>query len=359
MQQMLLGAGGLPPTTYDQATFTGRRWNASAGGDYQSVSSISAAGTGTGVGGGTHSHTSYLSSIMNTLYTWTCPAGVDSVDVLCIGAGGGGAGGGKYEYYIEGEGGMEQVYIGYGGSGGSLVYKNNIPVTAGTTYYVAVGTAGAPGPAVSGSQGQVGKGAGPSWFGTGSSGGSGTRYWPSGSYILADGGNGGGLSAGASAASGQSSGTGYTGHTLRTGGAGSRGGGGAAGYSGSGGSGGNTSSSGSAGAGGGGGGGALASDNGPASGGGGVGIYGQGSNGAGGTHTNSGLISSTTAGKGGSSGGAAGGSQDGNYAGLYGGGGGGGYSLKWGGWGGPGAVRILWSSDNSARSYPSTNTGNL
>ena len=48
--------------------------------------------------------------------TWTCPAGVTSVSVVCVGAGGAG--------------------------GGALAYKNNISVTAGANYSVTVGKAG-------------------------------------------------------------------------------------------------------------------------------------------------------------------------------------------------------------------------
>jgi len=55
-------------------------------------------------------------------YSWTCPAGVTSVDVVCVGGGG--------------------AYSGGGGGGGGLGYKNNISVTAGTTYTVRVGEGG-------------------------------------------------------------------------------------------------------------------------------------------------------------------------------------------------------------------------
>ena len=56
-------------------------------------------------------------------YTWVCPAGVTSVSVVCIG--GGGTGGA------------------YGGSGGSLAYKNNITVSPGTSYTIIVGATNA------------------------------------------------------------------------------------------------------------------------------------------------------------------------------------------------------------------------
>ena len=55
-------------------------------------------------------------------YTWVCPAGVSSVDVVCVGGGG--------------------AYDGGGGGGGGLGYKNNISVTAGESYTVRVGEGG-------------------------------------------------------------------------------------------------------------------------------------------------------------------------------------------------------------------------
>jgi hypothetical protein len=64
-------------------------------------------------------------------YSWTCPSGVTSVSVVCIGGGGGGNGGG---YGVGGAG---------GGGGGGLGYKNNIPVTPGQSYTVVVGGGGA------------------------------------------------------------------------------------------------------------------------------------------------------------------------------------------------------------------------
>ena len=64
-------------------------------------------------------------------YSWTCPSGVTSVSVVCIGGGGGGNGGGS------GVGGAG------GGGGGGLGYKNNISVTPGQSYIVVVGGGGA------------------------------------------------------------------------------------------------------------------------------------------------------------------------------------------------------------------------
>ena len=60
-------------------------------------------------------------------YSWTCPPGVSSVSVVCVG--GGCQGYGPWS----GEG---------GGGGGGLGYKNNYPVTPGTSYTVVVGRGG-------------------------------------------------------------------------------------------------------------------------------------------------------------------------------------------------------------------------
>ena len=65
-------------------------------------------------------------------YSWTCPDGVTSVSVVCVGGGGGGPrcnGGGGIAYKV-------------GGGGGALAYKNNISVTPGSSYTVKVGTGG-------------------------------------------------------------------------------------------------------------------------------------------------------------------------------------------------------------------------
>ena len=55
--------------------------------------------------------------------TWTCPAGVTSVSVVCVGSG---AGGEPYN----------------GGGGGALSYRNNCTVVPGTTYTYQVGIGG-------------------------------------------------------------------------------------------------------------------------------------------------------------------------------------------------------------------------
>ncbi len=56
-------------------------------------------------------------------FSWTCPDGVTSVSVVCVG---GGSGGSNFS----------------GGGGGALAYKNNFTVTPGNSYTVAVGKGG-------------------------------------------------------------------------------------------------------------------------------------------------------------------------------------------------------------------------
>ena len=63
----------------------------------------------------------------NGEYTWTCPVGVTSVSVVCIGSGSSSQG----ASWSSGAGG-----------GGGLGWKNNIPVSPGTTYTVFVGRSG-------------------------------------------------------------------------------------------------------------------------------------------------------------------------------------------------------------------------
>ena len=251
---------------------------------------------------------------------WTCPPGVTSVSVVCVGAGGGGRSGG----------------------GGALAWKNNISVTPGTTYWVTVGqnnntstggdsyfdltntnpiqrvvsAQGGRGGVNGGAFGQMTAGDG------GGDGGSGA--------IHAHGDNGGGGGAG-----------GYAGLTGNK----APGKGGSAGY--------HAVQEGTAGVGGAGGGGGGWSDGyTQGSGGGGVGLYGEGTSGAAGNAGNPG---------GGGSGGGDGGSSGttNRYGGDYGGGAGcyatGSYQNSWGG---KGAVRIVWSVDGSTVGFPSTNVQN-
>lgn len=269
-------------------------------------------------------------------YSWTAPAGVYAVSVVCVGGGGSG----NHGYGTDTAGGA-------GGGGGGLGWKNRISVTPGQSYTVVVGSGGAntaaggfSGNGTAGSNSYFisettvkGEGGKAAFNNTGGAGGT---------YVGDGGGNGG---AGANSAS------------FNPGS-----GGGAGGYSGNGGSGTRTTgNSGSGGGGGGGGGGGFMA----AGGGGGVGILGQGANGAGGT---AGPYLEPAGGGGGGSGGANGtngstGTNGRNNAGGagggYGGGGGGAviqYDTATGGAGAGGAVRIIWGT---GRSFPSTNTSNM
>jgi hypothetical protein len=241
-------------------------------------------------------------------YSWTAPANVTSVCVVCIGGGGSGKAGGP-------------TYNGIwanGGSGGGLGWKNNIPVSPGTSYTVVVGVNGK---FPSGGRGDSldynGSPGGDSYFisptlvkgGGAPACANGAQYTAGGTYVGDGGGNGG--TNGYQVADFQSAG-----------------GGGAGGYTGAGGDGGlSNSGSGTAGSGGGGGGGGAGGF-----GGGGTGLFGRGTNGTGGTPGING------------SGGSSGFNGSAGTGGAYGGGGGGNN-----GPGGYGAVRIIWGS---GRSFP-------
>jgi hypothetical protein len=237
--------------------------------------------------------------------SWTAPANVTSICVVCIGGGGGDTG---------------------GAGGGGLGWKNNIPVTPGQNYTVVVGKGGD-------AFGGTGNG-GDSYFintatvaGLGG-GGSGTgRNGAPGGHIGDGGGNGG--------RGGQ--GTPYGGC------------GGAGGYTGNGGDGAVSGyNNGVAGTGGGGGGGASNGSS-FAGNGGGVGVYGQGSSGSGGISQQPASPQWSTGQGGSGSGGGSGG--------LY---GGGGALSSFSGGGSPasnyGAVRIIWGPN---RAFPSTNTADV
>lgn len=256
-------------------------------------------------------------------YTWTVPAEVTSVCVVCVG-GGGDSG---------------TANSGQAGGGGSLAYKNNITVTAGQQANIVVGAGGVH----SGNQGQNGNASQFNYGGT--------------AYANAQGGFGG---YGEGSGTGGSGGAGGQAGGNRTGGGdggaggqdqgnyGAPGGGGAGGYSGSGGGGANcpnsNSHNGSNGSGGGGGGGGKGGQSEMGGGGGGgVGIYGEGSNGTGGT----GQAGGSTPGEGGTGGSSGGNGSDGQHlhggsGGLYGGGHGGSQSEGTAGSPGGGAVRVIW-----------------
>ena len=251
-------------------------------------------------------------------HTWTCPAGVTSVCVVCIG--GGGTGGA------------------YGGSGGSLAYKNNITVTPGQTYTIVVGNTNSQ---ISGSPWSY-TAESSSAFGTVASGGEGGYSGSSTSTFKSIGSNyDGGGRGGLASSDWFVSGYGYKGGA----------GGGAGGYSGDGGNGGKgvTGAGGdtapTAGSGGGGGGG-MPPTSGSSGSGGGTGIFGEGTSGAAGT-------SSSPNGKGGSGGGD--GTQP--YGGQYGGGSGNtSMSTTQNMNAQHGAVRIIWGT---GRSFPSTLTADV
>ena len=296
-------------------------------------------------------------------YSWTCPDGVTSVSVVCVGGGGGAA--------------MANEGVGYkvGGGGGALAYKNNISVTPGSSYTVKVGAGGFCGYnyANYGATDVAGEAGGSSYFinastvnaNGGGGGPTGTTYsgYPkaAATYTGDGGGNGG------------QSGVAYSGnYSGKQGG----GGGGAGGYSGNGGTTGSfngyntasgtlaTNPTGGAGAHG-----ATYTGKGGGGGGGGTGIFGAGSTGA--VQSNGASYGPTYAGGGGSGG------QDGaryiaaidfnrSYSGVGANGGwpgGGGavsstmqYTDQRSGEGAGGAVRIVWPGDE--RSFPSTDVGN-
>lgn len=219
-------------------------------------------------------------------YSWTCPVGVTSVSAVCVGPGSA-----QFSYYS--------------GSGGALVYRNNIPVTPGNVYTIVVGDyASAKDSTAFGMS--AGRGTFPANGGA-----------PSGTYTAGFYGGAGGSYCGA---------------------------GGAAGYAGNGAAGGyaitGNAPSGSGGSGGGGGyGGGGISGNG-----GGVRLKGQGASGTGGANSSTGTGGDGGIGSNDSSGGN---TQD------YGGGQGAGNSAPPGG----GAVRIIWPG--TTRQFPSTNTGDM
>jgi hypothetical protein len=382
-----VGAGGTgvtAPTTDENGTAGGNSYfkdtstvlaRGGAGGYYNYLNITVPIGQVVLVGDGTVSGTtSTLSNITSTAAsaigspgyvsaTWTCPANVYNVSILCVGAGGGGGG----------------AYGGGGGGGGGLSYLNNYAVTPGQTYTIQAGKSG-PGGLGALTSAAYGWNGGHSYFRdmftVGAYGGSGGGYHTGGTTTFS-GGTGGSPSAGTSGYYGGSGGN-FQGNGSQYG----SGGGGAAGYSGNGGNGGDSGayagpgngSNAAVGSGGGGGGGAAYdpgnSGGGAGAGGGGVGILGLGSDGSGGSGADvSPAISSPqggTGGSGGSNGGngtPSGSNYYGGYAGTYGGGGGGSANGTpfFGADGGQGVVRIIWPAskllDSSIyRSFPNTLT---
>ena len=254
-------------------------------------------------------------------YIWTCPPGVTSVCVVCVGGGASGRG-------VRNETG----YSAYGGGGGSLAWRNNIQVQPGIDYAVVVGSGGA---SVSITTSIIAAG--------GYSGG--TSYFGSADIVSAKGGAPGNIRT-RQGFVGQGGGSGGLGGAPENGYA--TGGGGAGGYSS------NTSTSGLGapsdstsfnGYNGGGGGGGPGGGSRPSTGylvpgdGGGVGVKGMGSIGLG----------TSILGQAGGDG--SGGSYGYGGAGIY-------FSNTTGATrrGGHGAVRIIWGE---GRAFPSTNTGDV
>ena len=83
---------------------------------------------------------------------WTCPAGVNYVQVLCVGGGGGGGSG--YTFTTGGEGGTTTYFPGGDGGGGGSAF-NVVAVTPGNTYAISIGIAGTGGSYSGGGAGGV------------------------------------------------------------------------------------------------------------------------------------------------------------------------------------------------------------
>lgn len=293
-------------------------------------------------------------------YTWTAPAGVTKVSVVCVGGGG-----------TTGQTATS------GGGGGGLGWKNNITVVPGTGYTVVVGAPGTQNattePAAKG---------GDSYFinsstvaGLGGNGSLSSPTYPSGTVAV--GGIGGSYVGDGGGNGGDGGGACFQFADMYTGG-----GGGAGGYTGRGGHGqqgyvqgvssANQNPAVGSGGGGGGGAGGLGDTNGNGNfggsggGGGGVGILGKGSDGVAGVNGN-GLATGGNGATGGSGGGngtnglggfltACGGGSGGQYGAGASSGVNAGSSGAVAGTAGGGAVRIIWGT---GRSFPSTNTGNV
>lgn len=275
-------------------------------------------------------------------HSWTCPAGVSSVCVVAVGAGGSGG----YQWSSG------------GGGGGGLGWKNNISVTAGQSYTVVVGDKGS---SVANAYNSGGQGGNSYFIDTstvcGFGAGRGGLDYSGQTQIVGHGAYGGGYAGDGGGAGGNGAISGSWTH----------GGGGAGGYSGDGASrhGGTSSSGGSGGAG------QYYSSTYGVGAGGGVGLFGEGTSGD--TYANG----TGYGGRGGSGGGDGMAGETSNststniwertayltttgnnqiLGGQFGGGGGGSGTSKGGGYGGTGAVRIVWGSNVA---FPSTNTGEI
>jgi hypothetical protein len=145
-------------------------------------------------GGGSHVYTYVLNSNNYVQYTWTCPAGVTSVSVVCIGGGGGGVGSATGIHGIPvtqpGTTGSNTYFVntttcaGFGGTSGST------GLFAGGTYF---GTGGGNG-GTNGSTGKYGGGGAGGYSGNGGNGC--TTFGGTGSAGSGGGGGGGGSTGG-------------------------------------------------------------------------------------------------------------------------------------------------------------------
>ena len=147
-------------------------------------------------------------------YQWTCPEGVTSVSVVCVGGGGAGKS-------IE----NPSEESAFGGGGGGLGWKNNILVTPGQTYTVVVGAGGVSSISNNGTSG-------------------GDSYFSAPTLVKGDGGLGGGLGSTGGGFVGDGGGNGGSGGNIFSGDDRASGGGGAGGYTGNGGGGGSSGSGG-------------------------------------------------------------------------------------------------------------------
>jgi hypothetical protein len=331
----------LTDTNGNQALISASSITTAAAGTSVIIPIGQASANGSGIVTGTNMSTGTQDPYVNNIwtYTWTCPANVYNISVVCIGGGGGG-------------GNNNSNNAATGGAGGGLGFKNNIAVVPGQQYTVVAGMAGLA-TYYNGSQLPYLPIGGDSYFGpigvtTNSAtvkggGGSGgatvtvTTAGPAGGIFVGDGGGvggaGGAMNAGSNAGYAAGGGGGAGGYGV-TGGAGGTGAG--AGQT--------TTAGGSPSLSGGGGGGGIAYNSGAFNGqsgagsGGGVGEFGY-------TNTGGGIGGAATGGVGtGSDGGATAGSSGGAY-----GGGGAASSINFGGGpvpqpGGPGVVRIIWPS---------------
>lgn len=81
--------------------------------------------------------TAHGSQTLTASGTWTVPAGVRSIDILCVGGGGGGAGADVWR-----TGGDSDCTSGGGGAGGYVVTKTGVAVTPGQQHAVVIGSGG-------------------------------------------------------------------------------------------------------------------------------------------------------------------------------------------------------------------------